>query len=74
VDQSGFLPLGSVVALLLLVQNTLLGAVLALVWSLVILPHGARFLIRRTARDGDPFEDIETNYWRTGPHWRTGPR
>lgn len=62
------LPVGAVVALLLLAQNSLGGCVLALAWAFVVLPHGAQFLIRRAARERDPFGDVETNYWRTGSH------
>jgi hypothetical protein len=63
----GFLPVGSVAALLLLVENSLLRGVLALIWTFTILPHGSPFLIRRSASYTDPSNDSERTTGAPGP-------
>ena len=62
----GLLPVGLVAALVLLALNSLVGDLLALAWAFVLLPHGARLMIRRSAHGSDLLGDMETNYWRSG--------
>ena len=59
------LPVALVVGFALLGTNSVAGAMIALAWVFVLVPHGAQFLIRRSVRDGDPFASVETQYWRS---------
>ena len=60
-------PLGLLGAVVLLTFATVYGYLLVIVWGLVLFPHGAAYVRRHSrSRDGEnPFDDVDTHYWRT---------
>lgn len=70
----GLFALGALGGLVLVSLSDLLGYLLAMVWGLLVFPHGAAWLWRHSrGADGAPYEvavDPETHYWRT-TDWRT---
>jgi len=61
----GLLPIGLLVAVVLIAQG-LIGGMLALVWVFIVLPFGVHRLIGCSAEGKELLRDIETHYWRTG--------
>jgi hypothetical protein len=59
-------PIGLIVTLILVAANSIIGDVLALVWGLVVLPFGARFMISRSREGREFLRQMDTVYWRTG--------
>ena len=58
-------PLVVIGALVLLVLNSPVADLLALLWAFVLVPHIAATIVRRSPGGADRIRDLETNYWRT---------
>ncbi len=63
-------PIGLLGTVVLLSVSNSFGWVLAMAWGWLVLPYVAanvhsRSRIRRGGGNGNGFEDVDTNYWRT---------
>ena len=61
-----FFPVGLIGALVLLTRGTFVLDLLAVAWSLVLVPGIAISILRRSPEGPERLQDLETNYWRIG--------